>query len=134
MNKRWPAALAAVGVAWYASDSLRHRREQGDGYDLHGDALDVGSEEFLRACEELTGAAWTRGGDVQLLVNGDRIFPAYLETIREAQLTINCLTYVYWRGRSPTAPAKAWRSTSSSTPSAARRWSPTSSPRCVTAA
>ena len=98
MNKRWPTAIALVGAAWYASDSLRHRREQGDGYELHGDALDVGSPEFLRACEELTGAAWSLGGDVELLINGDRIFPAYLETIRNAQSTINCLTYVYWRG------------------------------------
>ena len=29
MNKRWPAAIAAAGAAWYASESLRHRREQG---------------------------------------------------------------------------------------------------------
>jgi cardiolipin synthase len=98
MNKRWPAAIAVLGAAWYASDSLRHRREQGDGYELHGDALDVGSAEFLRACEELTGAAWAEGSDVELLINGDRIFPAYLDTIRAAESTINCLTYVYWRG------------------------------------
>ena len=31
-------------------------------------------------------------------MNGDAIFPAYLETIRQAESTINCLTYVYWRG------------------------------------
>jgi cardiolipin synthase len=98
MNKRWPAAIAAFGVAWYASDSLRHRREQGDGYALHGDALDVGSPEYLRACEELTGAGVTVGSHVELLVNGDQIFPCYLRTIREAQSTINVLTYVYWRG------------------------------------
>jgi cardiolipin synthase len=98
MNTRWPIAIAAVGAAWYASDSLRHRREQGDGYTLHGDALDVGSLEFLRACEELTGAGSTVGSDVELLINGDQIFPAYLDTIRQAESTINCLTYVYWRG------------------------------------
>jgi cardiolipin synthase len=98
VNKRWPIAIAAVGIAWYASDSLRHRREQGDGYTLHGDALDVGSPEFLRACEELTSAGVTVGSHAELLVNGDRIFPAYLQTIREAESTINCLTYVYWRG------------------------------------
>jgi cardiolipin synthase len=98
MNTRWPIAIAAVGAAWYASDSLRHRREQGDGYTLHGDALDVGSLEFLRACEELTGAGSTVGSDVELLINGDQIFPAYLDTIRQAKSTINCLTYVYWRG------------------------------------
>jgi cardiolipin synthase len=98
VNKRWPVAIAVAGAAWYASDSLRHRREQGDGYTLHGDALDVSSPEFLRACEELTGAGMTVGSHVELLVNGDRIFPAYLQTIREARSTINCLTYVYWRG------------------------------------
>jgi cardiolipin synthase A/B len=98
MNRRWPIAIAVAGGAWYASDSLRHRREQGDGYSLHGAALDVGSPEFLRACEQLTAAAATTGGDVQLLINGDRIFPAYLEAIRQAESTINCLTYVYWRG------------------------------------
>ena len=98
MNRRWPLAIAIAGAAWYASDSLRHRREQGDGYTLHGDALDVSSGEFLRACEELTGAGVTTGSHAELLVNGDRIFPAYLETIRSARSTINCLTYVYWRG------------------------------------
>jgi cardiolipin synthase A/B len=98
MNRRWPIAIAVAGGAWYASDSLRHRREQGDGYSLDGAALDVGSPEFLRACEQLTAAAATTGGDVQLLINGDRIFPAYLEAIRQAESTINCLTYVYWRG------------------------------------
>ena len=43
VNKRWPAALAALAVTWYASESLRHRREQGDGYELHGEDLEVGS-------------------------------------------------------------------------------------------
>jgi cardiolipin synthase A/B len=38
------------------------------------------------------------GSDVELLINGDQIFPAYLDTIRQAESTINCLTYVYWRG------------------------------------
>jgi len=33
-----------------------------------------------------------------VLVNGDAIFPAFLETIRGAQRTINLETYVYWRG------------------------------------
>ncbi len=52
----WPAGVGATALAWYAGDSLRHRREQGSGYELHGDALDVGTEEFLRACEALTAA------------------------------------------------------------------------------
>ena len=97
MNKRWPAALAAAGLAWYASDSLRHRREGGRGYELEA-SLDVGGESFLRATEAITGAPVSYGNDVELLVNGDNIFPAFLETIRSATKTLNLLTYVYWTG------------------------------------
>jgi hypothetical protein len=37
-----PALFAAGGLAWYASDSLRHRREEAFGYELI-EGLDVGS-------------------------------------------------------------------------------------------
>lgn len=40
----------------------------------------------------------TYGNDAELLVNGDNIFPAFLETIAGAERTINLLTYVYWTG------------------------------------
>jgi cardiolipin synthase len=98
MNGRWPAALAAAGMLWYASDSLRHRREQGEGYALRGEALDVAARDFLHAAEALTSAAITEGNDIDLLINGDAIFPAFLDTIRGARSTVNLLTYVYWRG------------------------------------
>jgi cardiolipin synthase len=94
----WPVGLAAAGAAWYGSESLRHRREQGHGYQLRGDRLDIGDREFLRAAEALTAAPISDGNDVELLVNGDRIFPAFLETIERAERTVNLLTYVYWRG------------------------------------
>jgi cardiolipin synthase len=94
----WPAGLATWGLLWYASDSLRHRREQGEGYELRGEALGVGDIEFMEAAEALTGAPISHGNDVELLVNGDRIFPAFLDTIRGAERTVNLLTYVYWRG------------------------------------
>jgi cardiolipin synthase len=58
----------------------------------------VGDGAFLRAAEALTGAAISTGNDVELLVNGDRIFPALLETIGAARRTVNLLTYVYWKG------------------------------------
>jgi cardiolipin synthase len=97
VNKRWPAAIALAALAWYASDSLRHRREGGHGYRLVGE-VDVAGEGFLRATEALTGAPVSYGNDVELLVNGDNIFPAFLETIKGAEHTINLLTYVYWTG------------------------------------
>jgi cardiolipin synthase len=93
----WPAGLAAAGGAWYAADSLRHRRESGHGYTLRGE-VDVGEANFLRACEALTGAPVSYGNDLDLLVNGDQIFPAYLDALRNAEETINLLTYAYWRG------------------------------------
>ena len=94
----WPAAVGAAGLAWYGADSLRHRRESGHGYDLRGASSTSRSDDFLRAAEALTGAPVSWGNDVELLINGDRIFPCYLETIREAQQTVCLLTYVYWRG------------------------------------
>jgi cardiolipin synthase len=93
----WPVAVAATSAAWYGADSLRHRRESGHGYDLRGD-LDVRSDRFLYAAEALTGAPISWGSDVELLINGDQIFPCYLRTIREARKSVCLLTYVYWRG------------------------------------
>jgi cardiolipin synthase len=93
----WPGGVAAAGVAWYAADSLRHRREGGHGYRLRGE-VDVREASFLRAAESLTGAPVSFGNDAELLINGDQIFPAYLGAIRNAQETVNLLTYAYWRG------------------------------------
>ncbi len=99
MARRWPVlAVLTVLAARYASDSLRHRREQGQGYALRGEDLDVGSEAFLRATEAITSSPISHGNDLELLVNGDAIFPAFLETIAAAQRSVNLLTFVYWRG------------------------------------
>lgn len=94
---RLAGAAAAAGVAWYAADSLRHRREGAFGYDLD-ESIAVDSPGFLRAAEAVTGAPISHGNDVELLINGDRIFPAFLETIAAARRTLCVQTYVYWRG------------------------------------
>src|SRR5687767_14325181 len=93
----WPAGVGAAGAAWYAADSLRHRRESGHGYSLRGE-VDVREASFLRAAESVTGAPVSYGNDADLLINGDEIFPAYLDAIRGAEETVNLLTYAYWRG------------------------------------
>jgi cardiolipin synthase A/B len=93
----WPAGVAAAGVAWYAADSLRHRREGGHGYRLRGE-VDVREGSFLRAAEALTGAPVSYGNDADLLINGDEIFPVYVGAIRDAEETVNLTTYAYWRG------------------------------------
>jgi cardiolipin synthase len=98
VDKRWPAAIAAVAVTWYASESLRHRREQGDGYELHGEDLDVGSPAFQRATEAITSSPVAAGNRAEILINGDEIFPAFIETIAAAKESVNLLTYIYWHG------------------------------------
>ena len=102
----WPAGVAAAGAAWYAADSLRHRREGGHGYRLRGE-VDVREASFLRAAEALTGAPVSHGNDAKLLINGDEIFPAYLGAIRDAEETVNLTTYAYWRGDIATEVADA---------------------------
>jgi len=94
---RLSAFAGAAAIGWYAADSLSHRREGAFGYDLDTD-LEVDSEDFMRAAEALTGAPITVGNEAELLINGDRIFPCFLETIAAAEKTLNVQTYIYWRG------------------------------------
>ena len=92
-----PAAFGGAAISWYAADSLRHRREGAFGYEL-AESVPVDSPDFLRAAEALTGAPTSQGNEAELLINGDRIFPAFLETIASAERTLNVQTYIYWRG------------------------------------
>ena len=56
------------------------------------------AERLRRRLEALLGIPATEGNELTLLRNGDRIFPAMLSAIREAQETIDFLTFVYWKG------------------------------------
>jgi cardiolipin synthase A/B len=61
--------------------------------------LGTSDPEFRRSMSGLYGSNLLGGNRVETLVNGDRIFPAMLEAIRQAQVSINFETYVYWSGR-----------------------------------
>jgi cardiolipin synthase len=104
----WPAAIGAAWLGWYASESLRHRREDQDGYEARS-AAPPSSDDFRRASEALTGHLATGGNRAELLVNGDRIFPPILEAIRGAEHSIHLETYVYWRGEIADEVAEAIR-------------------------
>ena len=56
------------------------------------------ADEIRRTLEGVIGVPATEGNLVDVLVNGDRIFPAMLDAIGEARRTIDLLTFVYWRG------------------------------------
>ena len=79
-------------------------------------ALDVSVSEpasddrvtrLRRSLEGILGVPATEGNLVEVLRNGDEIFPAMLEAIANAEHTIDFLTFVYWRGRIGTAFAEA---------------------------
>jgi cardiolipin synthase A/B len=65
------------------------------------------ADEIRRTLEGVIGVPATEGNLVDVLVNGDQIFPAMLEAIGEAQRTIDLLTFVYWRGGIGTRFAEA---------------------------
>ncbi|HEX4942378.1 MAG TPA: phospholipase D-like domain-containing protein [Actinomycetota bacterium] len=65
------------------------------------------ADEVRRTLEGVIGVPATEGNLVDVLVNGDRIFPAMLEAIGEARRTIDLLTFVYWRGGIGTRFAEA---------------------------
>lgn len=60
--------------------------------------MDVVAGRYQRALEGLLGYPATAGNCVEILRNGDRIFPAMLEAIASATSTIDFLTFVYWQG------------------------------------
>ena len=55
-------------------------------------------EESARALAANLNAPLLEGSAIDLLLNGDEIFPAMLEAIGQARESINLLTYIYWRG------------------------------------
>ena len=64
---------------------------------LAADALRAGSR-FRRTLEGLVGVPATEGNVVDVLKNGDEIFPAMLDAIRSAERTVDFMTFVYWTG------------------------------------
>ncbi|MDM5177701.1 cardiolipin synthase [Massilia sp. DJPM01] len=52
--------------------------------------------QFRRSMGVLLGPPILEGNQVQVLLNGDQIFPSMLKAIREARHTITLETYIYW--------------------------------------
>jgi cardiolipin synthase len=55
-------------------------------------------EVLRRRLEVVIGTPFTEGNSIDVLRNGDRIFPAMLEAIRGAESTVDLMTFVYWQG------------------------------------
>jgi len=59
---------------------------------------DTDDPQFRRSLGVLLGPPIIEGNKAEVLLNGDRIFPAMLDAIRSAQKSISFETYIYWEG------------------------------------
>ena len=62
------------------------------------DATADPAAQLRRTVEGIIGVPATEGNHIEVLRNGDQIFPAMLEAIGTADRTIDLLTFVYWEG------------------------------------
>jgi cardiolipin synthase len=67
----------------------------------------VNDEEFLATMAGATGVPFLPGNRIDILNNGDRFYPAMLEAIERAELSITIEAYIYWAGEIGAVFAKA---------------------------
>ncbi|MPZ52154.1 MAG: cardiolipin synthase B [Acidimicrobiia bacterium] len=58
----------------------------------------VNDSPFRRPLEGLLGIPATDGNSIEILRNGDEIFSSMLHDIRDAERSVDLLTYIYWSG------------------------------------
>ena len=63
--------------------------------DAGADPVDL----LRRTVEGIIGVPATEGNHIDVLRNGDEIFPAMLESVGSARRTIDLLTFIYWEGQ-----------------------------------
>ncbi len=100
LPSRRMAVLGAAGAGVAAAGALKlakDRKKAARGFDLV-DPPAPGSPEFGRLLESLTGSPVRTGNRVEILRNGDQIFPSMVKAIRSAQRSIDFSSYIYWTG------------------------------------
>jgi len=70
-------------------------------------AFSVDDDEFLATMAGATGVPFLPGNRIDILNNGDRFYPAMLEAIERAELSITIEAYIYWAGEIGAVFAKA---------------------------
>jgi cardiolipin synthase len=93
--------LTAVAVLWLGS-ACNHVQPH-----LQLPALAMGEPAFQATLVAYTGAAVVPGNRVDILLNGQEIFPAKLTAIREARRTITYAQYVFEEGEPAADTARA---------------------------
>jgi cardiolipin synthase len=86
------ATLAVVFVAFNLGSGERKIERRLER--LYGTA----DAQFARTLGVLLGPSIVEGNRVQTLRNGEQIFPAMLQAIRDARRSVDLETYIYWSG------------------------------------
>ena len=60
--------------------------------------MDSSFDYYKGLLEQTLGIPFTSGNSIQVLKNGDRIFPAMLKAIDQAKERVEFLTFIYWNG------------------------------------
>ncbi len=86
-------ALAVVAVVIY----MAAPRERAPTYGLDHD-FEIESEEFLNTVVGATGTPFLAGNSLEVYNNGDEFYPAMLEAVESASVSITIEAYIYWAG------------------------------------
>src|SRR5215213_3989165 len=85
--------LAVVAVLIY----IAAPRERAPTYGLEHDFA-IDSEEFLNTVVGATGTPFLAGNSLEVYNNGDEFYPAMLEAVERAEVSITIEAYIYWAG------------------------------------
>lgn len=96
----WLVVLAAVGVLAIVTAILSLFFEIGGRPDKlrATEVPELRSADFLEAFAGIANAPLMEGGTARLLNNGDEVYPAMLDAIRDAQRTVNWMVYIWEPG------------------------------------
>ena len=95
-----PVRLLATGISLLALLATGCANPGGEKNIQHPIPRLYGAEDpqFARTMGALLGPGVREGNRVDVLLNGDEIFPAMLQAIRSAKKTITFETFIYWSG------------------------------------
>ncbi len=89
------AVAATLAIVWLNVGGDDHEARPTQPVERH---FAVEDPAFAQQMGLLLGRAYVAGNDVKLLRNGDEIFPAMLDAIQAARVSITFETYIYWSG------------------------------------
>jgi cardiolipin synthase len=92
-------ALLVPVIAWFVYMTLAINADA-NRQDLVDSAPPIVDDPsaFLRALHGASGERPSNGNQVDVFLNGEEIFPAMIDAIRESRETVHFSTYVWWKG------------------------------------